>query len=159
MSEEKAQYSPGSQASYEAGGGQLAKNGVVQETEEAEQDWTPEPWVQTFDTIRCDGKYVASTIPPKAEIAGPDAERHIRDAARIVACINALAGVADPAAELALLRQREGLVGRLIEALECVLFFQNTYGMSGFRTGKALTAFAEATALLAEARGEGSDGS
>ena len=34
MTEDRAPYSPGSQASYERGGGQLAKNGVVQETEE-----------------------------------------------------------------------------------------------------------------------------
>ena len=39
MTEEKAQYSPGSQASYEAGGGQLANNGVARETEEPEQHY------------------------------------------------------------------------------------------------------------------------
>ena len=39
MTNEGEQHSPGSQASYQAGGGQLANNGVARETEEPEQHY------------------------------------------------------------------------------------------------------------------------
>lgn len=40
----------------------------------------------------------------------------------------------------------------LMEALERLLFFQNTHGMDGFRTGQAVTAFSNAQAVLDDAR-------
>src|SRR3972149_1477289 len=102
MTEQKAQYSPGSQASYGAGGGQLAKNGVVQETEE--------PQASIESALQRDLKDIEELA---RAIVAPACTPEMAEQ-RAIAIINRafLMG-----AELARLREREALVGRLVEAL------------------------------------------
>lgn len=92
----------------------------------SETKHTPEPWVQDEGNLRCVGTpkswyprqvYDIVTVleggPEYRDEANSKAEAN---AHRIVACVNALAGVDDPAAELARLRRVEQAARAYVEA-------------------------------------------
>ena len=69
-----------------------------------EQNWTDEPWA--VHPI-----HKKAIHQPKYECWIPASEE---DSARIVACVNAMAGIANPASELARLRECEKALEELI---------------------------------------------
>jgi len=68
-------------------------------------EYTPEPWENHIGTIESEsGWHIASCVTTNGGKA-------TANAARIVACVNAMAGIDDPAAEIAKLRaEREELI-------------------------------------------------
>lgn len=68
---------------------------------------TPEPWVlnefaDIYDVDDSNGMLIAAVFPCEDLLL----ETHKANAARIVACVNACAGMEDPAAEIAALQER-----------------------------------------------------
>lgn len=78
-------------------------------------DWTKEPWEQDERYIvaelpsgRPGGEVIISCQPTTTRREDYPASERIANAARVVACVNACAGMADPAAEISRLRAALG---------------------------------------------------
>jgi hypothetical protein len=75
------------------------------------QDWTPEPWDWHVANDGCPGNITASASGAVVVVACPDVrlvcpnretwDQQRKDHRRIVACVNALANIPDPAAYIA----------------------------------------------------------
>jgi hypothetical protein len=93
----------------------------------SEQKWTPEPWrLEPCDlddgstNIVSDEPVYSNWYFTIARVGARTERRRDANAARIVQCVNALAGVADPAAEIARLRGIEKVYAAAVE--ECKAF-------------------------------------
>lgn len=93
---------------------------------------TPEPWYQESDG----GGSIIAADPQCVEVIGStDGKKWQENARRIVACVNACAGMADPAKEIAKLKAERD---ELLAAMEEISCFENGSGFSGDKADEIL---------------------
>jgi hypothetical protein len=116
---------------------------------------TPEPWrvdivsgTIIFDKEKIQGLEVIITIPTEAQGGVKKAQAN---AARIVACVNACAGMEDPAAEIALLTER---LKNAQEELVYLRAANDNYKADADRLASALSLYSEGYGCTFQARME-----